>query len=340
MAESLLAAQPTGNTSLTRLQESAGQGAEKRKTNLLSALQQKTQVTGLDTSEGILQRQQAALKKKPEFRDSTQAATVSGLISNFQTQQKSSQQTGEFNKALGTQKIESGFAELKRLNAIGEDVAQKAASARGLFESAVAQADETVQLSMQQVVTSLAEFDQISEDITSNLDFSKAHDMQVAAQSILGSMKEAENAVIRTHGLESAEFQQFLATKSQSLALAQSQLQGQYGRLQAEIDVQISGQRVALQGDLRQSVEFARLNRQNTLNAFAGAQSQLVIQEAQVLMGLEQMRMNVDEGIVDFLAAIPGQAIDLAPLILQINAVADSIPEPEPFTGFSGFRPR
>lgn len=206
-------------------------------------------------------------------------------------------------------------------------------------------AQDDLKVTMQQVVTTLAEFDRISEDITSNLDFTKAHDMQVAAQSILGSMKEAENAVIRTHGLDSAEFQQFLATKSQSLALAQSQLQAQYGRLQVDIDLQISAQRVSLQADLRQSEDFARLNKQNSLNAFAAANTQLVIQEAQVLMGLEQMRMNVDDGIVDFLAAIPGQAIDLAPLILQINAVADSIPEPtgnEPgsatFTGFSGFR--
>lgn len=112
MAESLLAAQPTGNTSLTRLQESSGPAREERKTNLLSALQQKTQVTGTDTSESIIQRNLAALNKRPGFEGTTQAATVGSLISNFQTQQKSAKQTGEFNKALGTQKIESGFAEI------------------------------------------------------------------------------------------------------------------------------------------------------------------------------------------------------------------------------------
>jgi len=267
------------------------------------------QIQGLNPGNAAMQR----------FTDSAQGRTAQAIVGTVPGQIDALKQQQQASVRGLEQKGQSSVEQLRRLNALGEDVALRGATARGLWENAAQVADETVARSEMEVSRALSDLDNAAKGIGDNLDFAKAHDMQVAGQAILGSMRQAGDNVIRTHGIDSAEYQQFLATKTQSLALAQSQLQAEYGKLKVNIAQQTQALREQTRLGLQQFVGYNRQNRQNTLNAMAASEAQYAIQETQTMLGLEQMRMNVSNDLADFLSSMPTFVFDLQPLIMEIN---------------------
>ena len=159
----------------------------------------------------------------------------------------------------------------------------------------------------------------LSKQMTTDMNFAKAHDMQVTAQAVIGSMKQAEDNVLSQYGPDSAEYQQFKMSKSKSLALAQSQLHADYAKLDSERKTTMFGVMAQAQTAGEQLVGYNRQNHVNTMTAMATSVAQYQIQETQTLLGLEQLRSQVGNDITDYLASSPSYAVDLQPFLMELN---------------------
>ena len=315
MAESLLTQQPSGVKSLSRLQQSIDQTGRTESERILASAKTAGESTGqsygADTA--VARHQSASSGLTGIYADQAKAQRDELAASVVPRTQAMATQS---NLAL-QDKAQSTVGQLERLNAFGEDVVAREEQAHQSWERVASQAKEYVANAEYAVARGIKEVTDIGKSIASNLDFSKAHDMQVAAQAVIGSMKQAEDA-IRVNG-KPEELQQFLQMKGHSLAVAQSELQGQYGTLKANIDTQMAQLRFDVQTKLQQYVGYNQQNHVGALSSMAASDAQMSIQTSQMIYAKEQAKTSISDSWASFLGSSPITAIDLQPMLMQVN---------------------
>jgi len=326
MADSLLTQQPTSTPSISRLQEFTNQTGDtnydataKRITDAATATRT---VHGASSAADRLSQATSAIRGSGTQAYQSKVAGQS-LVNELKSSVIPSTQA-QAEKAASSleQKGQSSIESLRRLDAFGDDVALTRERAHQSWETAASQAEEYVATAEMEVATTMKEMTDASESIGKDLDFSKAHDMQVAAQATLGAMNQTENNIAQTYGRDSAEYQQFLGMKSQSLAVAQSQLQADYAKMQTDIDVQMTTNKFTAKAQFQQFVGYNQQNHVNVLSSMAASDAQYAIQETQTLLALEQTRMSINDSLADYLGSTPTFAIDLQPMLMQVNELA------------------
>jgi len=325
MAESLLTQQPTGTPSISRLQEFTNSTGATNYDAMAKRIQDAASATrkveGADTAVSTLNKYVGSLPytrtQFGSYQPTQIQQTGKALIGNLQTDIAAKQQQASKAASALEQKGQSSIESLRRLDAFGEDVAAKGQQAHQSWETAAAQAKDYVATAEYEVARSLKDTTDIGKQIGTNLDFSKAHDMQVSAQAVLGSMKQAEDA-IRVNG-KPEELQQFLQMKGQSLALAQSQLHSYHSQLKTNIDTQMAQLRYDVKTKLQQYVGYNQQNHIQVLSSMAASDAQYAIQATQTQFGIEQARMQIGDSFAVFLGSTPTFAIDLQPMLMEIN---------------------
>ena len=328
MAESLLTQQPTGTPSISRLQEFTNSTGATNYDAMAKRIQDAASATrkveGADTAVSTLNKYVGSLPytrtQFGSYQPTQIQQTGKALIGNLQTDIAAKQQQASKAASALEQKGQSSIESLRRLDAFGEDVAAKGQQAHQSWETAAAQAKDYVATAEYEVSRTMKEMTDAAAKIGQNLDFTKAHDMQVTAQAVLGSMKQAEDA-IRVNG-DPNELQQFLQMKGQSLALAQSQLQAQYGQLQTTIDAQMAQAKFTSKAQFQQYVGYNQQNHVQVLSSMAASDAQYAIQQAQTTLAIEQTRISINDSFADFLGSTPTFAIDLQPMLMAVNELA------------------
>jgi len=346
MAESLLTQQPTGTPSISRLQEFTNQTGNTNYDNMLKRAQEvidrpvygadtavkrlRSAVSGIGSTASTTKQKQAAAPFREQGNQMVQELRKS-VIPATQGQKKVSD-------VAVAQKTESSIESMKRLDAFGEDVTLRAEQSHQTWERAASKAAEYVANAEYEVARGLKDVTDTGKAIGTNLDFSKAHDMQVSAQAVLGSMKQAEDA-IRVNG-DPNELQQFLQMKGQSLAVAQSQLQAQYGQLKTTIDTQMVQLKYDVKTKLQQYVGYNQQNHVQVLSSMAASDGQYAIHVSEAIFAKEQAKTLIGESFSNFLLNdVPTFAIDLMPMMMAVNELAAEYIQENPVQIIIGNRP-
>ena len=219
---------------------------------------------------------------------------------------------------------QSSIDSLMRLDEIGEKAANQYESAAAMWDAPAEQADEYVTAARARVRESLATLEGINAQMGKDMGFAKAHDMQVAAQSVLGSMKTEERNILQTYGMQSKEYESFQASKSMALGTIQSQLHGSYAKLRQEMDITYLNatnesmwkHNMYVGFQEQQHVEMLKW-RQETKQAYA-------LQYSQFEVGLEQLKGSVMENVANWIVETPNFTMESAPVVTLIADLAQT----------------
>lgn len=215
-------------------------------------------------------------------------------------------------------------AYLQRLEGLGSQVAASGSRSSDLWNQAVEKADEYVKSARARVGQVLTKLESLSEDITKDWSFSKAHDMQVAAQGVLGAMKAEEKGILENYGPDSAEYQQFKMTKARSLALAQSDIHGKYNQTWTAIKTSVLNATNEAMQKLHMYTSFQEQQHVETLKAMAQYSAAYEMQVAQTQLGIENLKMAGLENLANWLVQTPTFAVDMGPFLAQLSELAEA----------------
>ena len=213
---------------------------------------------------------------------------------------------------------QSSIDSLMRLDEIGEKAANQYESAAAMWDAPAEQADEYVTAARARMRESLTILEGINAQMGKDMGFAKAHDMQVAAQSVLGSMKTEERNILQTYGANSKEYESFMVSKQVSLATAQSMIHGSYAKLQHERDLtymnatneSMMKHNMYTGFQEQQHVEMLKW-REETKQAYS-------LQYAQFEIGLEQLKGSTMENMANWIIESPNFTMDAAPVVTLI----------------------
>ena len=213
---------------------------------------------------------------------------------------------------------------LERLGEIGERVKSQYDSTAAMWDAPAEKADEYVTASRDRVRSSLVKLDELNEQMNKNMDFAKAHDMQVAAQSVLGSMKTEERSILQTYGAASKEYEQFITSKSVSLATAQSMVHGNYAKLQHERDLTFMNATNESMWKHNMYAGFQEQQHVEMLKWREQSKQAHDLQYAQFEIGLEQLKTAGASNFSDFIMSMPSFTMESAPLMTLLAETIDA----------------
>lgn len=261
---------------------------------------------------------------KPTAENNARYAEAVAAKEKFQTDVAVTQaQAAKAAEALEMQG-DATVAYLKRLEGLGTQVAASGSRASDLWNQAVEKADEYVKSARARVGQVLTKLESLSEDITKDWSFSKAHDMQVAAQGVLGAMKAEEKGILENYGPDSAEYQQFKMTKARSLALAQSDIHGKYNQTWTAIKTSVLNATNEAMQKLHMYTSFQEQQHVETLKAMAQYSAAYEMQVAQTQLGIENLKMAGLENLANWLVQTPTFSTDMGPFLAQLSELAEA----------------
>jgi len=236
-------------------------------------------------------------------------------MQNYQTQIATQKQQAE-KAATGLEMAGSGTSQiLSNLEALQGQVKTQAASTRDAFSAAAEKADDYVQAAKGRVSETLDKLDEINSQIAKDRDFSKAHAMQAAVQSSLGSMKAEERNILETYGTDSKEYQQFQQSKQVTLATIQSNIHATYQQLAEEQGKTYLSLVEDANTKSNMYLGYQEQQHVDMLKYRAEAEASYNIQVAQFQTGLEQLKMSGVENLANWIIETPTFSMDATPLI-------------------------
>lgn len=188
--------------------------------------------------------------------------------------------------------IQSGNEDLNKIEA---DLLAGRERSGAAWERAVEKADDYVIATRQRTAEAMNRLDDMATEMGKNRDFAKAHDMQAAVQTMMGSMVGNEREILQRYGQGSAEHQQFLASKRTSLGTLQSNLHASYQRLAEQQDQVILQATNEAQLQSHMYENFQEQQHVKTLEAAANADALYSLQVTQGLISIDKLRMARDE---------------------------------------------
>jgi len=241
------------------------------------------------------------------------------LEANLQTQEADLRKQSE--SAASALEIAGGAAisGAEGLAGIQQSLRETAGQAAASFGAAEEKADEYVQAARTRVQEVLSRVDAVYNEINTSNDFAKSHDMQVAVQASLGSMRTEERNIAQTYGVDSAEYQQFKMQKSNSLAAVQSNIHGTYAKLKTQMDATYLSTVSDSYAKANTGVSYQEQQHVEMLKFMSQAQSGYDLQVAQLDTSLEQMKTAGYENLANWILQTPTFSMDATPTITAIS---------------------
>jgi len=242
-----------------------------------------------------------------------------GALKDFMTEQESAKRQAEAYGA-GTDLLAQGVkAQEAALSGIQAQLQANMGQVSGLWERALAKADEYVESARQRTQDALRQMDLLTTDILKNHEFSKAHAMQAAVQASLGQMNDTEAVIARRYGANSPEMVSFRQSKMATLAGMQSSINASYEQVASQIQL-ASAQ---LQADMRQKFAMYE-NYQEKMalevyTAAAQADQAYSLQAANYLVSIEQLKMNNQSMLADWIANAPVFTVKMGSLMAALT---------------------
>jgi len=242
----------------------------------------------------------------------------------YEVQKKSV--AGQATKAamsLGIQSQSTAIG-MEKLGQLDAEIRGREIASASTWDEAIEKADEYVKTSRGRAAASLRVLDELNDEMGLTRNFAKAHDMQVAVQSTLGTLNSEGRQTAERYGVDSKEYQEFSAKKSQSLAVVQSNLHANYNKIQEAQDLSMlnATQESMYRHDMY--VNFAEQTHVETLKAMAQNSQAYGLQVSAGLISLEQMRASGMENIANLIVSTPEFTVDMQPLVTLISEISQT----------------
>ena len=247
--------------------------------------------------------------------DPMKKAQMSASLQDYGTQKESFGQQAQ-NYAAGMKTLGEGVASM------GQELEQtsaliKSQMGQGLsptWERAIGKADEYVTNAQNRTVQAMNDLDNVITSMRDNMQFEKAHDMQVATQAALGQMNSYGDTIARRYGEESPEYQQFTQQKSASLATTQSSIHSTYGQLNASMNQGFLTARTGLASNMAMYENYNEQASLDVYKAAAAADQQFELNATSQLVAIEQLKMSGQTLLADWMANTPVFSMSLSGL--------------------------
>jgi len=189
------------------------------------------------------------------------------------------------------------------------------------WNKATEKADEYVQASRGRMGQVLGKLDEINTKISEGREFAKAHDMQVAVQSVLGQMSSEGKVITERYGVDSAEYQQFQQSKQRTLATVQSNIHANYQKIRESQNIAYMSATNEAMWKQNMYTSYQEQQHVETLRYMAQANDQFNLQISNFNTTIEQLKMGGMENLANWMVSTPVYSVDVLDLM---NYVADS----------------
>ena len=228
-------------------------------------------------------------------------------------------------EALGGQANKAGMAlglkgehyaeSMEQLDALSTELSSAANPATALWASAIEKADEFVTAGIQRTADAVKKLEDMNAGFMENQQTAKAHDMQVAVQSTLGTMNAEGRGILERYGAESAEYAGYMTTKSQTLATLQSSIHSTYQQIRNAQNTTLLN---AVSQTTMQHNMYTNYHEQQAVQtrmAAAQAEETYGLQVAQLQITAEQLKLSVGDDMANWIIGTPEFTSDLQPLM-------------------------
>jgi len=247
---------------------------------------------------------------------------IEGLRTGYATQAKAKKQEAE--KAATSLEMMGAQtqASMQYYAKLQEQAGQRVTESAALWKGVTEKADEYVQSSKDRLADTLGRLDVINTKMWTDMDFSKAHDMQIAVQSSLGTIGAEDRNIAERYGVESPEYASFQNSKKMTLATMQSNLHSTYAKLgEQRWETYLQATNEALyRGNM--FINYAEQQHVQTLQLATQSSDTYNMQNAQFQVSVEQLRMAGLENLANWLVQTPVFSMDVVP---TITAIADVV---------------
>jgi len=246
-----------------------------------------------------------------------------GIVQSYATQREAmgteAQKNADALRMAGAQTVTT----LKNLGETADKVQSQYDAAIGGWTKAMNMAEGNATNAPQQVINSLNQLKAINDQIGVDRDFSKAHDAQATAMSVVNATRGAVKQAAELYGVDSPEYQAAVASKAQSLAAAQSSTIATYQKLSEDQHtawMNASGTIISY-GAL--NVEKAQEQAVETARYFAQSSQEYSLQVANWQLAKTQLEGTVMGDLVTRMEALGTPMMDVAPFL---TALAGTLP--------------
>ena len=259
-----------------------------------------------------------ALFRKYQNNPEKLAQLMAG-VQDYETAKGSFEQQAR-NYAEGTNILAEGMTEanqsLEQTAAMLREQAEEGLSP--MWDRAIAKADEYVVNAQERTRTEMARLDNLITDVRDNMEFGKAHDMQVAVQASLGQMNSYGDTIKRQYGIDSAEYAQFQQTKGVTLAQTQSSIHATYTKMGNQIDQLAIGSTAELGSRMAMYENYNEQAALDVYKAAALADQQYEVEIAGQLIAIEQLKMTNQTALASWIADTPVFSASLSGILALI----------------------
>jgi hypothetical protein len=218
----------------------------------------------------------------------------------------------------------AGFEEfMAGTEAQGEEAAEDKKAAQERFDLAAAAADQAVKDSKTRAQEVMRKLEEINLKAGEQMDFARAHDVQIGVQSTIGRMKDEERGIVGEFGAGSPEHRQFKAAQSEQLGIMNSGIQSTYAKLRDEQHQTYlkTSSEAMLQSNMY--INFQEQLRVETLKGLAQANAAYDLEYSQFQIGLEQLRLRGMEDMANWMIQTPEFAMDITPITTAMYELAE-----------------
>lgn len=248
-----------------------------------------------------------------------QRLAMGAAMTDYDTEKRSAEEQAK-NYATGTGMLAGGVEAMENnLNTIAQQLSASMGQVGGLWERALSKADEFVEASRGRTQEVMRMVDSLTADMLDKHEFGKSHDMQVAVQSALGQMNETESVIARRYGADSPEMQQFQQTKMGTLTGIQSNLHAAYSQLGSQLRTSVAQLMGTSATQMAMYENYHEKAAMEVYTAAAQADQVYSLQASQYLVGIEQMKMNNQTMLAEWVANTPVFTVKMGSLIAALT---------------------
>lgn len=274
------------------------------------------------TALGLSKMQQRSLKAGQSTNGASDMLQVQSARQNAlaQAQALQTQATNQSEalKAKGAVVQDS----VQRLQALQTTMAGASSKAAEAWQLAGEKADEGVQAANQRMSEVVGRLDKMVNDVTSGLDFAKAHAIQATAMGTLNAMTEAERDVVSQFGKSSPEHMDFVARKTASLQQSISSIHDKYMELAVSAKTTMAATWASAATTMATLVNYQEKGAVDVAVAAAQALPLYELQTAQLNMQIEQYKTLGLNDLVDSMSGAAVLRYDSLPLAQLIGELA------------------
>lgn len=220
-------------------------------------------------------------------------------------------------KAKGAVTIDA----VQRLQALQTSLSGAASKAAEAWQLAGEKANEGVQAANQRMSEVVGRLDKMVNDVTSGLDFAKAHAIQATAMGTLNAMTEAERDVVSQFGKSSPEHMDFVARKTASLQQSISSIHDKYMELAVSAKTTMAATWASAATTMATLVNYQEKGAVDVAVAAAQALPLYELQTAQLNMQIEQYKTLELNDLVDSMSGAAVLRYDSLPLAQFIGDI-------------------